>query len=471
MPHSRPRQLRQAALLATLLAPVPAFAGQFEFTDAGPYEYTDVTNWVGEIIGNNWTSSLTADQTITFNQDYLTVDPDGAGSASATLNIANTGTFNHTFIGSGANRTLTLGGNISLGSSSTNANKVTIGSTNDGQRLNIDLGTGGKTFTSGTNRTLEVVNVISGTGGLTATGAGTIKLNSANSFAGSMSLTSGVIVEVTELANGGQNSSIGKASNNSANLSFGGTSTATLRYVGSGHSTDRRFNIGGASAIFDASGSGAINWTNSLNPTYSSNSQARTITFRGTSTHANTMGASLNNSDSGTGITSILKDGTGRWILTGNNTYTGTTTIDAGTLEIGASNRISDSSNMVLNGGTFATGGFSETLGTLDVNGNAIIDLGSGDSDLIFADSSAIAWGASISLSIINFTEGVDSIRFGINQDGLTLGQLGAITINGQAASIDELGYLGTIPEPSSYAVFAGAGALLLAFRRRSRDN
>src|SRR5690606_8779637 len=104
------------------------------------------------------------------------------------------------------------------------------------------------------------------------------------------------------------------------------------------------------------------------------------ITLTGTNTGDNTIATSFTHADAASpfspGPISIRKQGSGRWILAGNNTYTGDTIIDAGTLELGSSNSGGDGSNMILNGGTFATGGFSETFGTLTVNGNAVIDFG-----------------------------------------------------------------------------------------------
>ncbi|MEX2091862.1 MAG: hypothetical protein WD971_04250, partial [Pirellulales bacterium] len=67
---------------------------------------------------------------------------------------------------------------------------------------------------------------------------------------------------VSNLANGGVASGIGSSSNAAENLLIQGS---TLKYVGGAQSTDRLFTVGTAGAIVDASGSGALNFSNTGN--------------------------------------------------------------------------------------------------------------------------------------------------------------------------------------------------------------
>ncbi|CAM3089881.1 PEP-CTERM sorting domain-containing protein [Rariglobus hedericola] len=194
------------------------------------------------------------------------------------------------------------------------------------------------------------------------------------------------------------------------------------------------------------------------------------ITFNGAGTNTITLG------NTGTGIVSglggITVSGSYNVNMLGNNSYTGATTVSSGTLTLGNNNRIADASNLVMSGGTFATAGFSETLGTLSVlTAASVIDLGSAASALVFSDSSGVAWDPSIGLSFINFDAGVDSIKIGTNSNGLTVTQLGQITINGLAATIDSNGFLAisAIPEPTTYAAFVGALSLGWVAARRKR--
>jgi fibronectin-binding autotransporter adhesin len=209
---------------------------------------------------------------------------------------------------------------------------------------------------------------------LLKSGAGTLTLMSANTYgntatSAATSITGGILA-VNILANGGVNSGLGNSSNAAGNLVLNGSANgATLKYIGTGGSTDRLFTLGAGAAAgaLDASGTGPINFTNtgSMSTTGTSNG-VRTLTLTGTNTGNNTLAAVLINQ--GSNATSLVKTGTGKWIVSGASTYTGTTTISAGTLSAskiavsgGNSNLGSATSAVVL--------GSASTQGTLSYTG------------------------------------------------------------------------------------------------------
>ena len=131
----------------------------FNQTAAGPFDYDDTANWVGSNISGVWDSSLTlaAAQSVTFDSNLV---------LSTGLSFSYTGARELTLRGDGTNRTITLGGYITVAPASNQT--VTIGSTTDGQNLNVNLG-GNRTFTVSSGKTLRFYNAISG-GNLTLSG-------------------------------------------------------------------------------------------------------------------------------------------------------------------------------------------------------------------------------------------------------------------------------------------------------------
>lgn len=99
-------------------------------------------------------------------------------------------------------------------------------------------------------------------------------------------------------------------------------------------------------------------------------------------------------------------------------------------VRLDASEQIQDSCEVLITGkheGRIWTQGHSETVGTLDLHAFGYLDLGEGASHLMFADSHALTWDLSKTLTIQNWTAEKDIVRFGNSDAGLTSAQLARV--------------------------------------------
>ncbi|HZT23948.1 MAG TPA: autotransporter-associated beta strand repeat-containing protein, partial [Verrucomicrobiae bacterium] len=131
----------------------------------------------------------------------------------------------------------------------------------------------------------------------------------------------------------------------------------TLQYTGGAVTTDRLFSVGTNSGTLDASGSGAVNFSNTGSMAFNGQTGTRSLTLTGSNTGANTLAAIIG--DNG-GATTLNKTGAGEWVLSGTNTYTGTTNITGGTLQVTNSNALGSlpgGAVNISNGGTLDIGG------------------------------------------------------------------------------------------------------------------
>jgi fibronectin-binding autotransporter adhesin len=308
--------------------------------------------------------------------------------SATTLSVSKTGTATLSLLGSS---TYTGGTNISSGM----VNIATSGSLGTGPVVasltansNIFSTTGltlanAITASSGFTTTLKdngplaggtflVSGLISGAGSVTVgTGSngsdGPIELSDdSNSFTGTFGTSYGFI-EFTSVANAGAVSALGAGT--TAYVLTNSTSYETFQYRGANNdSTTRAINWAGTTGnlALDASGAGTVQYLS--NAVLRSGSGVDTLVLQGTNVGANTLAQVVN--DSTSGATSLSKIGAGTWVLAGANTYSGNTTISAGTLL--ASNPSGSATGTgavtIAAGGTL--GGSGGTIsGTVAVNG------------------------------------------------------------------------------------------------------
>ena len=178
-------------------------------------------------------------------------------------------------------------------------------------------------------------------GNLVKAGSGVITLTGANTYTGVTTLSGGIL-NVATLSNYGVAGSLGKrasdASTNVGILFRGGT----LQYTGStAQNTDRGIRISTTSgAYIDASGStpsATMSFLATSSADFFESNGNRQLTLTGSNTGDNTFAMAIGQAG---GTTTLTKSGSGKWVLTGINTYTGTTTINDGTLQIGGAGRL-----------------------------------------------------------------------------------------------------------------------------------
>jgi autotransporter-associated beta strand protein len=385
------------------------------------------------------------------NNNLVAVDPTFGG-----INFTNDGTAGKTNAFTLSGSRITLGGNIS----STN---VTTGpAITDTIDLDIIL-SANRVLSPGTNHNIMISGDISETGSgraLTLNRNSTVILTGANTFSGAMNIQQGTI-QISSIADFGTASSVGTGGSGAHIVIGSANSTATLLYTGGAQTTNRTIQIhnsgntgtGGARIINDGTGALTFDAIIFNNAYTNANVVNRALTLGGTNDGSIT---GIIQNTSATNTNSVVKEGDATWTLGGVNTYTGNTTVSAGTLTLA-----SNSSTQFAIGASGVNNAVLGT-GTVNLNGTFFFDLanaGTNDGDF---------WNI---VSVGTLTESYGSLfdvdsTFGSFTDNAGVWSL--VDGNNTWTFTEGTGVLGlaVIPEPSA-ALLGGLGLLALLRRRR----
>jgi autotransporter-associated beta strand protein len=154
-------------------------------------------------------------------------------------------------------------------------------------------------------------------------------------------------------------------------------------------------NNGGSSPVFIASGAAVGVDEGSSTPMYNNITNSGTLYGDQGAGHTNNLAATI----SGGGV--VIENGSGTLILAGNNNYTGTTTVDSGTLQAGNANAFGTLSDLTLAnaaGAALNISGWNITLGSLAGGGTLGGNIVSGSNNLtVGGDGATTTYGGAIS--------------------------------------------------------------------------
>jgi len=282
--------------------------------------------------------------------------------------------------------------------------------------------------------TSTIAQGISGLGALSKAGAGTLLLTGDNTYSGGTTIGNGTL----QLGNGGITGSvIGNITDNAA-LAINRSSNITLPGVISG------------SGSFAQNGTGTTILTENNTYTGGTTINNGTLQLGNGGSAGNVVGDIIDNAELAinrsnnvtlpviTGTGSLAQIGTGISILSGNNSYSGGTSVTAGTLQAGAVNSFSPNSAVnVAMGGTLNLAGFDQTVpGVIDAG---FINMGTGTppGTRLTIAGNYIGGGGTIALNTLLGSDGAPSDRLVISGGAasgssflriINAGGLGALT-------------------------------------------
>jgi autotransporter-associated beta strand protein len=286
--------------------------------------------------------------------------------------------------------------------------------------------------------------VISGTGSLVQLGAGTLVLTADSNFSGTTTISAGIL----QFGNGGTTGGVNSSAiidngvlviDHSDSFTYAGTVNGTGSGVKDGVGT---LTLTGNNTY---SGGTTINaGTLQLGNGGTTGSITGNVTDNGTLAFDRSDAVTFSGAISGTG--SLAQLGSGTVTLTGNNTYSGVTTISAGTLQIGNGGTTGSIVGNVADNGTLAFDRSDAVTFSGAISGTgSVLQLGSGTVTL--TGNSTYAGGTTISAGTLQIGNGGTngSITGIVNDNGiLAFDRSDAVTFSGVITGAGSLVQLGS---------------------------
>ena len=192
-------------------------------------------------------------------------------------------------------------------------------------------------------------------------GAGTLRLASKNTYTGQTILESGTlsVSSLNSFTEGMRkaSSSLGTPMDIEAGEivvgAEGKDGECVLIYTGKGETSDRVMNLAGknSTVTFDQSGTGLLKLTSTF--LISGHSAGKTIVLKGDTAGTGEIAGNIVDPHDRTGkaTTAVTKSGSGTWVLSGTNTYTGPTTVKQGALSIASAHGLGDKTDVYVSEG------------------------------------------------------------------------------------------------------------------------
>ena len=258
---------------------------------------------------------------------------------------------------------------------------------------------------------------------LTINGNGTVALTNAGNIqsVGLLDIQSGTFRT-------GNNVQIGANATNAARVNVAQGATLNLTAMS------------GTEFLASLSGGGNVQMSSNINSSVTLGGNNQNTTFSGTIS----------------GGSALIKAGTGTTIFSGSNTFNNRLQINSGTIALGANNVFANTMELRLSGGTFATNGYSDTMGTLNrTNAGGILDFSATPGSILNFSSITGSGLLTINNWIGSLTGGGDSQLISANN---TNANLNSINFTGWGEGATLVGNE-VVPTLSGFFIWDNTGA------------